>query len=74
MAKSSKSQAVWLIVWGALAGILLAPASGRATRQTIAKEVEKGGRYLVTLGHDTREEAVHLAQSGKRIARRVTHL
>lgn len=67
MAKSSKGEAVWLIVLGALAGILLAPAPGHTTRKTIAREVEKGGSYLVTFGHDTREEAVRIAQSGKRI-------
>lgn len=72
--KSSTRKAVWLIVLGALLGILLAPAPGLETRQTIAKEVEKGGSYVVSLAHDTREEAVRIGQSGKRIVRRVTHL
>ena len=53
---------------------LLAPASVRETRQTVAEEVEKAGRYLVTLGHDARDEVVHIAQSSKRITHRVTHL
>jgi len=61
--RNRKSRAVWLIALGALGGILLAPASGRETRQTISDEVNKGGRYLAALG-----------QSGKRIVRRVTHL
>jgi len=58
-----KSKAVWLIALGALGGILLAPASGRETRQTISDEVNKGGRYLAAL-----------EQSGKRIVRRAMHL
>ena len=69
-----KSKAVWLIALGALGGILFAPASGRETRRTIVEEVDKGGRCLVSLGHDTRVEAGRIAESGKRIAHRVTHL
>ena len=61
--RNRKSRAVWLIALGALGGILLAPSSGRETRQTISKEVDKGGRYLVALG-----------QSGKRFVRSVTHM
>ena len=69
-----KSRAVWLIALGALGGILLAPASGRETRQTIAKGVDNGYRYLVSVGHATQEEAAHIAASGKKIVRRVTRL
>jgi gas vesicle protein len=72
--RNRKSRAVWLIALGALGGILLAPGSGRETRQTISDELDKGGRYLVALGHDTSVEAGRIAESGKRIARRVTHM
>jgi gas vesicle protein len=69
-----KSRTVWFIVLGALAGILFAPASGRETRQTIEKGVETGYRYVVSLGHDTREGVDHVTKSGKRIARKVGRL
>ena len=74
MSRTRKCNALWLVALGALGGILLAPASGRETRQTIATEVEKGHRYLVALGHNTREEAGHIADSGRRIVGKLTHL
>lgn len=69
-----KSKAVWLIALGALGGILLAPASGWKTRQTIVDEADKGGRYLVSMAHDTRVEAGRIADSGRRIAHMITRL
>jgi gas vesicle protein len=74
MEKTRKKRPIWLIIIGALGGILLAPASGRETRQTIANDIEKGSSYLATLGHEAREEAGHIAESGKRFARKATHL
>ncbi len=65
--KGRKSRAVWLIALGALAGVLFAPASGRETRQAIVKDVKDGGRFLVSLEHDTQKELDH-------IAHKVTHL
>jgi hypothetical protein len=62
-----KNRALWLIALGVLLGILFAPASGRETRHAIVKDVEDGGRYLVTLGHDTQKEL-------NQIARKVSHL
>ena len=73
MSKARKSRAVWLIILGALCGVLFAPASGHETRHTIAEEAGKGGRYVVALGHETREEAGHIAEAGRRIAYRLTH-
>lgn len=72
--KSGKSSGVWLILLGAMGGILLAPASGRVTRQTIANEVDHGRKSLVSLSHDTGQEMGHIAESARRIARRVTHI
>jgi hypothetical protein len=65
--KERKSKPVWLIALGVLLGILFAPASGRETRHAIVKDVNDGGRYLVTLGHNTQKELDHLAHT-------VTHL
>ena len=61
------TRTVWLIVLGALLGILFAPTSGRETRRTIVKDVKDGGRYLVSLGQDTRRELDN-------IAHKVSHL
>lgn len=72
--KSGKSGAVWLILFGAMGGILLAPASGRETRQTIANEVDHGRKSLVSLSRDTSQEMGRIAESARRIARRVTHI
>jgi len=72
--KSGKSSGVWLILLGAVGGILLAPASGRETRQTIANEVDHGRKSLVALSRDTSQEVGRIAESARRIARRVTHI
>lgn len=65
--KEGRKSAIWLVVLGALVGILFAPASGRETRRTIVKDVKDSGRYLVALGHDTQKEL-------NKIAREVSHL
>jgi gas vesicle protein len=74
MSRNRKIRTVWFIALGALAGILLAPKSGRETRHAIATEVDDGGKYLTSLGRDTREEMGHVVESGKRRAHKVTHL
>jgi gas vesicle protein len=60
--KGRKRRTIWLIALGVLLGILFAPASGRETRQAIVKDVKDGGRYLVTLGHNTQRELDHIAR------------
>ena len=65
--KGRKGKPIWLIGLGVLVGILFAPASGRETRRAIVKDVNDGGRYLVTLGHDTQKEL-------NNIAHKVSHL
>ena len=65
--KGRKGKPMWLIALGVLVGILFAPASGRETRRAIVKDVNDGGRYLVTLGHDTQKEL-------NNIAHKVSHL
>jgi gas vesicle protein len=72
--KSIKSSGFWLILLGAMGGILLAPTSGRETRQTIANEVDHGRKSLLSLSRDTSQEMGRIAESARRIARRVTHL
>ena len=71
--KKSGMTGVWLVALGALGGILLAPMSGRETRHKIGKEIDDGYRYLASLGQTTRQEAGHIAESGRRIARKATH-
>ncbi len=58
------SNVAWLVTglgFGALAGILLAPRSGRETRQAIVAEADRGRKYLVSLG-----------RSGKKMLARTT--
>jgi gas vesicle protein len=74
MSGSPKTRAVLLIALGALAGILLAPKSGRGTRHAIATEVDDGRKYVTYLWRNTREEAGHMVESSKRLAHKVTHL
>lgn len=74
MSRNRRTRAVWFIALGALAGILLAPKSGRETRHAIATEMDDGRKYLISLGRDTREEMGHMAESSKRLAHKVTHL
>lgn len=52
---------------GALAGVLLAPKSGRETREAIATGVERGHKYVVSLGRDARKHMSDIAESGKKM-------
>jgi len=52
---------------GALTGILLAPKSGRETRDAIATEVNDGRKYVASLGEDTRRHVSHIAESGRKM-------
>lgn len=70
MSKNRKNDAIWFAAGGALgalAGILLAPKSGRETRDAIATGVENGREYLVSLGRDAREHADDLVETGKKM-------
>ena len=75
MSRSGKTRAaVLLIASGALAGILLAPKSGRGTRQAIATEVDDGRKYVTYIGRKTREDVGQIVESSKRLAHKVTRL
>jgi gas vesicle protein len=74
MSRSRTTRAVLLIALGALAGILLAPTSGRGTRHAIATEVDDGRKYVTYLGRKTREEVGQMVESSKRLAHKVIHL
>jgi gas vesicle protein len=72
MLRDRKDKASWLVVgigMGALAGILFAPKTGRETRKAIAVGVEHGVEYLTTMGHDLREHANQIADSGRKRAK-----
>jgi gas vesicle protein len=71
MSRNRKTRSVWFIALGALAGILLAPKSGRETRHAIATEVDDGRKFLNSLGRNTREEMGHMAESGKRLVNKI---
>jgi len=51
---------------GALAGILLAPKSGRETRKAIATGVDDGLQHVKALGRDTRERVSSVMNLAKR--------
>jgi gas vesicle protein len=73
MSENRKNDAVWFVAGvglGALAGILLAPKSGRETREAIATEVENGREYLTSLGRDAREHVEDIVESGKKMLAR----
>jgi gas vesicle protein len=65
MSENRKSNnGAWLVTglgFGALAGILLAPRSGRETREAIVAEADRGRKYLMSLG-----------RSGKKMFARTT--
>jgi hypothetical protein len=61
MSEDNTSKKTWigLIVLGALGGILLAPMSGRETRQMIERKFNDGIRYLTSFGRNTPHESAH---------------
>jgi len=69
MLQNRKNKNAWFITGlslGALAGILLAPKSGRETRKAIANGVNDGLEHLRTLGHDTHERVTSMMNFAKR--------
>jgi gas vesicle protein len=70
MIHDRKMSSAWFVAGlglGAVAGILLAPKSGRATREAIATGVDRGRKYLDSLGQDARRRANGITESGKKI-------
>jgi gas vesicle protein len=70
MIHDRKISSAWFVAGlglGALAGVLLAPKSGRETRQAIATGVDNGRKQLASLGRDARKRMSDIAESGKKI-------
>jgi gas vesicle protein len=70
MIHDRKISSAWFVAGlglGALAGLLLAPKSGRETRQAIATGVENGRRQLASLGRDAGKRMSDIADSGKKM-------
>ena len=69
MLHNRKDKNVWFMAGlglGALAGILLAPKSGRETRKAIATGVNDGVQHLATLGRDTRQRVSNMIDHAKK--------
>ena len=69
MLQNRKNKNVWFMAGlglGALAGILLAPKSGRETRKAIATGVNDGVQHLTALGRDTRERVSNMMNFAKK--------
>jgi gas vesicle protein len=69
MLHNRRNKSVWFMTGlglGALAGILLAPKSGRETRKAIATGVEDGLQHVKALGRDTRERVSSVMDLAKR--------
>jgi gas vesicle protein len=64
-----KNRSVWLVAGlglGALAGVLLAPQSGRETRKAIAAGVDDGIEHVASVGHHARKHMSNAVGSGKK--------
>jgi gas vesicle protein len=69
MLHNRKDKNVWFMAGlglGALAGVLLAPKSGRETRKAIASGVNEGVQHLAALAHDTRERVKNMMDFAKK--------
>jgi gas vesicle protein len=69
MLHDRKSRSVWLVAGlglGALAGILLAPQSGRETRKAIAARVDDGIEHMASAGRQARKQINNIVGSGKK--------
>jgi gas vesicle protein len=65
-----KKMSAWLVAGfglGALAGLVLAPRSGRETRKAIASGVDRGQKYVVSLGRNARKRMSDMAESGRKM-------
>jgi gas vesicle protein len=70
MIHDRKISSAWFVAGlglGAVAGILLAPKSGRETRQAITTGVERGHKYFVSLKQDAGKRVNGIAESGKKM-------
>jgi gas vesicle protein len=73
MLDDRKKNSGWFVAGlglGALAGILLAPKSGRETRKAIAAGVDDGFDHLASLGRDARERMSNIVESGRKLLTR----
>lgn len=69
MLHHGKRRSVWLVAGlglGALAGVLLAPQSGRETRKAIAARVDDGIEHMASAGRHARKQINKMVGSGKK--------
>jgi len=69
MLQKRKDKNVWFVAGlglGALAGILLAPKSGRETRKVITTGVNEGFEHITALGRDTRKRVNNIMEFTKK--------
>lgn len=65
-----KKMRAWFVAGfglGALAGLVVAPRSGNETREAIASGVDRGQKYVVSLGRNARKRMNDIAESGRKI-------
>jgi gas vesicle protein len=65
-----KKMSAWFVAGfglGALAGLVLAPRSGRETQEAIASGVDRGQKYVVSLGRNARKRLSDMAESGRKM-------
>src|SRR5262245_11352715 len=68
-----KSRTGWFVAGlglGALAGILVAPKSGRETLNAIAAGVDHGFKNLTSFTRNARKRASNIVESGKKLVTR----
>lgn len=70
MIHDRKMSGIWFaagVGLGALAGLFLAPKSGRQTREAVAAGVERGRTYLVSLKQHAGKRFNNIALAGKKM-------
>ena len=73
MIHDRKTGGIWFaagVGLGALAGLLLAPKSGRQTREAIAAGVDHGRKYLVSFKQDAGKRLTGATLAGKKMLAR----
>jgi gas vesicle protein len=65
-----KKMSAWFVAGfglGSLAGLVVAPRSGRETREAVASGVDRGQKYVVSLGRNARKRLNDMAESGRKM-------
>ena len=69
MLNHRRNGSFWLVAGlglGAIAGVLLAPQSGRETRKAIAAGVDDGVEQVASAGRHARKQITNMVGSGKK--------